>query len=386
MSKKCTGVDALTGQAVAVSFGQTIETVEPAPAPNGSPYVAPGFIDLQVNGFAGVDYNDPAASHDEIARSIRALFSTGVTRFLPTIITGSFDDMSGALRNLADAREKLPEGAAIEGFHIEGPHISPDDGPRGAHPRRWVRRPNLHELHRMQDAARGLIRLLTLSPEWPEAPRFIEGAVREGIVVSIGHTSAGSEQIAEAVAAGATMSTHLGNGGHRVLPRHPNYVWDQLADDRLTAGFIADGIHLPASFLKAALRAKGPERRVLVTDAVMPAGAQPGLYRLGEQAVELKPDERVVLAGTAQLAGSALRMHHGVANLMRMAGLNLSEAVAMATVNPARAARVAGRNGGLATGLIGDLVAFNLRGGNIEIEQTTLAGEVVYRRGDSAAL
>jgi N-acetylglucosamine-6-phosphate deacetylase len=386
MSIKCTGIDALTGAGVAVAFHRTIEAVEPVPATNGSTWLAPGFIDLQVNGFAGVDYNAPAAPLDDIARSIRALFATGVTRFFPTVITGSFENMAGALRNLADAKELLPEGAAIAGFHIEGPHISPDDGPRGAHPRRWVRRPDLHELHRMQDAARGLIRLVTLSPEWPEAPRYIESAVREGIIVSIGHLAATSEQIADAVSAGATMSTHLGNGGHSMLPRHPNYLWDQLGEDRLTAGFIVDGIHLPASFLKAALRAKGPGRRLLVTDAVMPAGARPGLYRVGELEVELKPDNRVVLAGGTRLAGSALRMHDGVANLMRLAGLNLAEAVAMATVNPARAGRVPGRDGGIQQGLCGDLVEFRIRGEGVEIEKTWLDGEVVYRSGESATL
>jgi N-acetylglucosamine-6-phosphate deacetylase len=382
MSHKCSGIDALTGASVAVTFGRTIETVEPAAA-EGSTYLAPGFIDLQVNGFAGVDYNAPSAPHEEIGRSIRALFATGVTRFFPTIITGSFENMAGAMRNLADAKERLPEGAAVAGFHIEGPHISPDDGPRGAHPRRWVRRPDLHELHRMQDAARGLIRLVTLSPEWPEAPRYIEGAVREGIVVSIGHLAATTEQIAAAVSAGATMSTHLGNGAHAVLPRHPNYLWDQLAEDRLTAGFIVDGIHLPGSFLKAALRAKGPGRRLIVTDAVMPAGAQPGLYRLGEQEVELKPGNRVVLAGGTRLAGSALRMHDGVANLMRLGGLDLAEAVAMATINPARAGRIAGRDGGIQAGICGDLVEFRVRGESLEIEMTSVGGEVVYRRGDS---
>ena len=286
MTMKCTGIDALTGRAAAVSFDAVVQAVEDGNGASAGRYLAPGFIDLQVNGFAAVDYNLPDTPIEEIARSIRALFATGVTRFYPTVITGSPANMAGALRNLAEARERLPEGAAIEGIHLEGPHISPEDGARGAHPRRWVRRPDLHELHQMQEAARGLVRLVTLSPEWPEATRFIEGAVRDGIVVSIGHTNANSAQIAEAVSAGATMSTHLGNGAHNVLPRHPNYIWDQLAEDRLAAGFIADGIHLPAAFLKTALRAKGPLRSVLVTDAALPAGAPIGRYQFGEQAIE----------------------------------------------------------------------------------------------------
>jgi N-acetylglucosamine-6-phosphate deacetylase len=329
-------------------------------------YEAPGFVDLQVNGFAGVDYNLPATSHDEIARSLRALFATGVTRFLPTVITGSPADMQDALRNLAAARESVPDGDAIEGFHVEGPHICPDEGPRGAHPRQWVRPPDFDEFLRWQDAARGRIRLVTLSPEWPGAPRYIERVVAQGVVASIGHTQATAPQLDAAVSAGATLSTHLGNGSHGMLPRHPNYIWDQLADDRLTAGFIADGIHVDANFLKVALRAKTPARAILVTDASSPAAAPPGRYRLGEQEVDHTPDGRVVLAGTTRLAGSALTMNRGVANLMRFAGLTLEDAIRLATTNPAKALNLPGR---------GDRIRFTP---TLEILETWLAGRQVY--------
>jgi len=378
---KCSGLDALSGSGIEISFERTILSVEPsAPAGEQTQYLAPGWIDLQVNGFAGVDYNNPATSHEEIARSIQALFSTGVTRFYPTVITGDPDDMQGALRNLARAQQKLSEGAAIAGFHVEGPHISPEDGPRGAHPLRWVRPPDLEEFRRMQDAAQGLIRLVTLSPEWPQAPRYIETLRVEGVVVSIGHMSASASQIADAVQAGATLSTHLGNGAHSLLPRHPNYIWEQLAEDRLAAGFIVDGIHLPASFLKVALRAKGVERSLLVTDAVTAAGCRPGRYRLGEQEVELTPDNRVVLAGQTRLAGSALRMDRGVENLMRLAGLSLAQAVAMATTNPARVGHFPARQKGLLPGERADLVQFRFdpSGNKIDIEKTYLDGELVW--------
>ena len=330
---------------------------------------APGFVDLQVNGFAGVDYNCPATPHQEIARSLVAMFATGVTRFYPTVITGPPDDMLAALRNLAEARERVPHGQAIDGFHVEGPHISAEDGPRGAHPRQWVRPPDFDELRRWQEAARGRVRIVTLSPEWPEAPRYIERVAAEGVVVSIGHTQATAAQLADAVSAGATMSTHLGNGCHMMLRRHPNHLWDQLAEDRLTAGFIADGIHVDASFLKAALRAKSLERSFLVTDASAPAGAPPGRYRLGEQEVDHTPDGRVVLAGTDRLAGSALTMNRGVGNLMRLAGLSLEEAIRLATVNPARAGR--------ATIDPGDRVVFRAE---IGVAETWLSGERVYAR------
>jgi N-acetylglucosamine-6-phosphate deacetylase len=297
------------------------------------------------------------------------------------VITGSHEVMAGALRRLADAKEQLPEGEAIEGFHVEGPHISPDDGPRGAHPLAAVRPPDIDEFHRFQDAARGGIKLITISPEWPQTLAYIEAVVRQGIVISIGHTKATSQQIADAVAAGATMATHLGNGAHSTLARHPNYIWDQLAEDRLVASFIVDGIHLGPAFLKSCLRAKGVDRSVLITDAVMPAMCPPGDYRLGEVEVTLHPQgDRVTLRGGTRLAGSALRMDHGVRNLVRLVKLSLPEALAMATSNPARAARIGGRLRGISPGDKADLVEFdwdeNTR--NISVQRTWLGGRLVY--------
>jgi N-acetylglucosamine-6-phosphate deacetylase len=378
---KCHGIDPVSGETLEIAFGSLIDNVDPLLAPTGQEdYIAPGFIDLQVNGFAGVDYCSPHASLPEIARSIRALYATGVTRFLPTVITGSPDDMLGALANLAKARRTLPEGAAMEGFHVEGPYISPEDGPRGAHPVKQVRPPDFAEFQRMQAAAEDGIRLLTLSPEWPDVPAFIERVVAEGVVVSIGHTKATGEQIQAAVGAGATLSTHLGNGAHAVLARHPNYIWDQLAEDRLAASFIVDGIHLGPAFLKVALRAKGIERSVLVTDAVMPAGCAPGAYKLGEVDVELHSDGSVRLLGGTRLAGSALKMDRALTMLMRMTGVSLRDAITMATRNPARVGRIGSRMRGLAPGEKADLVRFSFdrESKEIRVLQTFLGGESVY--------
>jgi len=380
MAAKCSGTNALTGAPVEVAFGANVESA--AEVASADRWLAPGWIDLQLNGFAGVDYNAPAAALEEIARSIRALFATGVTRFFPTVITGAPEDMLAAVRNLAEAKERLADGEAIEGIHVEGPHISAEDGPRGAHPRRWVRRPDMHEFHRMQEAARGHIRIVTLSPEWPEAPRFIETLAGEGLVAALGHMNATSAQIADAVRAGATLSTHLGNGVHASLPHRANYVFDQLAEDRLAAGFIADGVHLSAAFLKLALRAKGPHRSILVTDAAAPAACAPGRYKLGEQDVELTADNRVTLLGQERLAGSALRMDRGVENLMRLGGVSLADAVRAATVNPACVARMAGRQAGLERGERADLVEFryDAGAGRIQIEKTWMSGRLVYER------
>ncbi|MGQ9633921.1 MAG: N-acetylglucosamine-6-phosphate deacetylase [Bryobacteraceae bacterium] len=378
---KCYGIHLATDEPVGVSFNSFIEWVEPLLGELvEAPLLTPGWVDLQVNGFAGVDYNDPEITPEQLGRSLSALHACGVTRILATIITGPHERMAGALRNLAQARKSLSTGETIEGFHVEGPWISPEDGPRGAHPRQWVRPPDLAEFEQLQDAAQGLIRLVTVAPEWPGAPEFIEALSGRGVVVSIGHTAATSAQIAAAVEAGATLCTHLGNAAHATLPRRSNYLWDQLAEDRLAAGFIVDGIHLEPAFLKVALRAKGVERSVLVTDAVAPAACPMGRYRLGELEVELTADQRVKLAGQETLAGSALTMDRGIENLMQIAGLSLREAVTMANRNPARVARIAGRQRGLAPGDRADIVQlrFDPRQKKIRIEKTFLSGREVY--------
>jgi N-acetylglucosamine-6-phosphate deacetylase len=351
------GRDAASGQIVEIAFSEIVVSAGESGAATDL-YLAPGFVDLQVNGFAGVDFNRPDQPAEVIDRALRAALATGVTRLLPTVITASPEHILAALRNLARARRASAVGRAVAGFHVEGPHIGAEDGPRGAHPRAWVRPPSIDEFRSWMDASEGLLRVVTLAPEYPEAPRYIEAVVAHGVVAAIGHTAATGAQIADAVSAGASLSTHLGNGAHAVLPRHPNYLWDQLAADRLMASFIADGIHLDAPFLKTAFRAKGAARTVLVTDAAPPAAALPGPYTLGEQKVELTPTGRVVLAGTDRLAGSALTMNRAVANLMRLAGASLADAVAAATVNPARAGGIAGRARGLVPGEKADFVLF----------------------------
>jgi len=383
---KLTGLDVSSGAAVEITFERAITIVDHLIRPlDDEAFISPGWIDLQVNGFAGVDYNSPASSHEQIAQSVGAMFACGVTRMFPTVITGSPENMSGALRNLAGAKESIAHAGVMEAFHIEGPYISPHDGPRGAHPAQWVRPPDLDEFHRFQESANGNIRLVTLSPEWPDAPRFIEKIVEKGVVASIGHTRASASEIADAVSAGATLSTHLGNGADPTLPKTSNYIWEQLADDRLAASFIVDGFHLPPSFLNVALRAKGLERSLLVTDAVMPAGCESGRYRLGEVDVELHGDGSVRLAGGTRLAGSALRMDQAIANVMRMASPSLREAVTLATRNPARVGRVPYRQRGLNPGDRADLVRFRFDPvtGQITILETFLAGQRVFQAAQS---
>ncbi len=378
----------MSGEFVELSGGAMLDGVKEQTAPpSHGTFVAPGLIDIQVNGYAGVDFCDPKAPFEGIEHAIEVLLSTGVTRFFPTVITNGPDEILGALRNIVKARRELPLGRAMEAIHVEGPHISPIDGPRGAHPKRWVRPPSIDEFERWQEAADGNVRLVTLSAEWPEAPRYIEHLVSSGVVVSIGHQEATHEQIESAVQAGATLSTHLGNGANKVLPRHPNYLWHQLAEDRLSASLIADGVHLGDDFLKVALRAKGLDRAVLITDAAMPTGCAPGNYRLGEVEVTLHAATagqraRITLRDGDRLAASALSMDHGVEHLMRIGHLSLRDALTMATLNPARVGRIEGRQRGLQPGERSDVVEFSFdeTTRSIGILRTWLDGELVHEK------
>jgi len=290
----------------------------------------PGFFDLQVNGFAGVDFGDPALTSERLLQAVAAIEKTGVTRFLPTLITSSLETFSACARTIA--RTSHP---AIAGIHMEGPYLSPEDGPRGAHPRAFVRGADVDDLRRRQEAADGRIRLVTVAPEAPGVLKVIEHLVGGGVRVAIGHTGATPAQIADAVSAGATLSTHLGNGCAQVLPRHPNVIWEQLADDRLMASFIVDGHHLPPATVKSMVRAKTPGRSILVTDAIAAAGMPPGRYTLSGQEVELSPAGRVAAPGAPNLAGSALRLDIAIGKTVRFTGLALEDVVPMASTRPA---------------------------------------------------
>jgi len=371
----CSGIDAFTGESIAIEFDRTIQSVRTVEPLRDAPCIAPGFIDLQVNGFAGVDFNNPGASLEDISRAIDAILHTGVTRFLPTVITGAPDHMLACLQNLRRAQTTLPHGHAIAGFHVEGPHISPEDGPRGAHPRQWVRPPDLAEFARWQDATEGNIRLVTLSPHWPESIEYIRTLSAQGVTVSLGHTIGKGDSIRFASNIGATMSTHLGNAAPSPLPKLENLLLDQLANDDLSASFIADRIHLTDEFFRVAVRAKGIERTVLVTDAAAPAGATPGRYHLGELEIDLTPDDRIFLAGTSRLAGSALRMDVAIKNLMLVAGVSRADALRTATLNPGRIIHLEGRTKGLAPGDRADLVVF---GPDLAIQNVYLDGTPTF--------
>lgn len=302
------------------------------------PYVSTGFFDIQINGYDGRWFCSPDLTVEDVSHVARALLERGITRFFPTLITAGFDALEHGFRTLQRATEEDPlVDVTVAGYHLEGPYISAEDGPRGAHPLQHVRDADIAEFDRLQAAAGGRIRLLTLAAESPGAPELIRHCRESGVVVSLGHMAAASEQIAAAVEAGAQLSTHLGNGAHGQLRRHPNYLWDQLAEDRLTASVIADGWHLPPAVLNSFLRCKTFDRLVLTCDVSGFGGCAPGVYAEGDVGVEVLEDGRIVVAGQRQfLAGSGATTGDCVVHMASATDLTLAESVHLATTAPAR--------------------------------------------------
>lgn len=343
-------------------------------------------MDVQVNGYGGHEFNEPGLTAETVAQISRQQDACGLVAYCPTATTHSDATLRHTMATIAAACEAWPDVARrIAGIHLEGPYISAEDGPRGAHPRDHVRPPNWDEFQRYQEAAGGRIVILTMSPEYEGSAEFIARVAASGVRVAIGHTAATSDQIRAAVDAGAVFSTHLGNGAHPRIRRHPNYIWDQLADDRLWASLIVDGHHLPAAVVQSFVRAKGAERCLLVSDITGMAGLPPGRYdRTSLGSVEVLDDGKLVVAGQRDLlAGAALPMTLGIGNVMRFAGVDLRTAVDMASLRPAQLiGRAPGR---IEEQAPADLTLFDLKppaqpdgAPRYEVRATILAGELIY--------
>ncbi|HUX39769.1 MAG TPA: hypothetical protein VMV83_01280 [Rectinemataceae bacterium] len=301
----------------------------------------PGLVDLQVNGWGGIDFNAPGLDAAGVERACELLVALGVTAFLPTLVTAPIEDMLRSIRVLREAGEAGDScglsAAMVAGIHVEGPFISPLDGPRGAHDLRFVRKPDMAVAEAFWRASGGRIRMITLAPELAGALDLIRWCVEKDIIASIGHSAAEPDVVARAVEAGARLSTHLGNGCAPTLARHRNLLWEQLAEDRLEATMIADGHHLPPSMLKTFVRAKG-DRIMLVSDATALAGMKSGRYRepIGGDVV-LEDDGRLHVEGKPSiLAGAALPLLRGVQNIADLGIADFATAWSMASTRPAR--------------------------------------------------
>ena len=342
------------------------------------PYISHGFFDIQVNGYKGSDYSADNLDAGQIQRIIRSLASSGTTQHLATIVTRPRGRIVENLRIIAKARRDSPMiREAIAGIHLEGPFISAEDGPRGAHDLSCIRDPDFGEFLEWQEAAEDLIRIVTLAPEKKGALEFIRKLTERGVIAAIGHTAAPPELIQEAVAAGCRLSTHLGNGSHATLPRLRNYVWEQMAADSLHASIIADSFHLPPAVVKTIARAKGMDRLILVSDVSQPGGYEPGLYRWGTLDVRVFDDGHIGLSGSSFLAGAGHLLDWDIPHFMRFTGASLSEVIQLCTRNPAEFLRTGGLSGKIHAGESANVVLFHFNEGDerLRIESALIGGE-----------
>ncbi|MFD3406502.1 N-acetylglucosamine-6-phosphate deacetylase [Kribbella sp. NPDC058693] len=316
----------------------------------------PGLIDIQLNGYAGLDVNDPARPASELSDLVRILWQQGVTTVYPTIISADDATTTALVTRAATARASDSTVAyGVPGLHLEGPYISSAEGARGAHDPAVVRDPDPDEFDRWQKAAAGAIAILTLAPERTGALEFTRHLAAD-VVVSVGHSLASAEEVHAFAAAGGRMSTHLGNALPKQLDRHDNPIWPQLVEDTLTAGLIADGHHLPVDTFAAIVRAKGATRCVLTSDAAALAGCAPGDYKTAVGgAVTVGPDGSLRLQGTPYLAGSGASLLDCLRWATGPGGLALDTAVTMATITPANLLGLTDR-GRLEVGARADLI------------------------------
>ncbi len=357
--------------------GRIIELKISDPPENATKvYVAPGLVDVQINGYMGVDFSGPDLTVEGVRKATKALWRAGVTSYFPTVITGDIDLIKKNFTILAEARKDAEIGASIPGFHLEGPYISPLPGFRGAHLEKYIKAPDWAEFQELQKAAENGIILLTLAPELEGAIPFIEKCVASGVTVSLGHHNGSASDVLLAVNAGAKMATHLGNGCANEINRHHNPLWPQLSNDAITASIIADGFHLNREEVRTFYKAKGVENTILVSDALDLAGLPPGEYTRGERTLVLTPDV-VKLPKENVLAGAASPLSKCVGVVMEYTDCGLKNAIQMASANPAKLFSL-DELGEIKKGKRGDLIQFTMENNRMTILKTYVNGLLVY--------
>ena len=377
------GIHYATGEPVSLEIrdGLIINISEPESPEeeNMNLFIAPGLIDNQINGFANVDFSGKKLSAGGVIVAAEAIWKEGVTTFLPTLITGSHENLieNFSVLNEALISDKRLAGS-VPGFHLEGPYISPDEGFRGCHPVQHIRKPLWDEFTAYQKAAGGKIIQVTLAPELEGAMEFIRLCKKNGIIVAMGHTNSTSDDIKKAVEAGVTLSTHLGNGCANFIHRHHNPIWPQLANEHLTSTIIADGFHLLPEELIVFFKVKGPGKLILTSDVIYLAGMAPGIYTFLESEVELTREGMLRNTKLNCLAGASFPLKTGVGNMMTFTGCSLEDAVNMASQNVAVIYGLKDR-GSLSIGKRADLILFEKDASQLKIRKTYLKGELVFQ-------
>ncbi len=293
-----------------------------------------GLVDLQVNGYKGIDFSGTDLTRDDFVPACRSVLGAGTTAFLPTIITSAAEVYERNLPIMAEVAQSEEFRGRLLGIHVEGPFISAQDGARGAHNAEWTAKPDIAYLDKLIAWAEGKIKLLTISAELEGAQKLASHAASRGIAVSLGHQMATEEDLRNLVRAGAVSLTHLGNGVPGVLPRHENPIWAGLANDDLVAMIITDGHHLPVSVLKTVIRTKGADRCVVVSDASSLAGLEAGTYEVMGEKVVLEEGGRLYNPETGYLAGSSSTMLECMNHLASLGLISSDELVAMGFHNP----------------------------------------------------
>lgn len=336
----------------------------------GDAILAPGFLDIHIHGGAGLDVM--RASLSELPRLAQFLSSHGVTGYFATTVAAPLDATCAALERLADAIDDKalanggPSQARPLGIHLEGPFLSHKR--RGVHPPEYLVEPTIPVFEKLWQAARGHVRMLTIAPEIPGALEVIAEAARRNVCVSIGHSDAELPAALEAVKAGARHATHTFNAMRPLDHRNPGIIGEVLSNDTMTADIIVDGIHVSPEVVKVFLQAKGPDRAVLITDAMSATGMPNGRYQLGPIQVDVA-DGKATANGS--LAGSVLTMDRAVHNVTKFSNWTLREAVRAATFNPAKAAGLSSDYGKLEVGAVADFVVLNAAG---EVLKTIVGG------------
>ena len=294
------------------------------------------WIDLQINGYGGIDFNAPGLTVEQVESVSERLEQDGTCGYLPTIVTGDPEVAVSTLRTIVEARRKSARcERCILGVHLEGPFISREPGAVGTHPTEWVAPPSMSLFGRYQDAGEGLVKLVTVAAEVPGMPDFVGELSAKGIAVSLGHQMAATpEEIAPCVEAGAKAFTHLGNGLPNMIPRLKNIIFTALADDRMSVMFIPDGHHLPDTVLKVYTRAVPLKRLIAVSDAQYPAGMPPGEYDVCGAHARLEASGLLWNPARNCLVGATTPMSRMMALLQQRIGLTADECRQIGHDNP----------------------------------------------------
>ena len=388
--KRVEGIYYLTGLPVSIEIANgkiaSIERLNKLTEENSPLFIAPGLIDIQINGFNSVSFSLEGSegsgelTTEDVKKVTEGLWKEGVTTYLPTLTTNSQDLLLKNIAILAKAKDSPSLLGSIAGFHLEGPYISPIDGSRGAHPLEHVRKPDWNEFIELNSASGDKMLLVTVAPEVEGALEFIKKCREAGIVVSLGHHNGSAEIIKQAIDNGACMATHLGNGCAGLINRHLNPLWPQLADDRLTISFICDGFHLPSEVIQVFYKVKGADNIIVTSDITSYAGMPSGEYKIktGETIVKT-PDGNLKFSGQeGGLYGSASPLNKGIGHIMKVTGCSLAKAIQMSATNPARLLNLHDR-GKLEPGKRADIILFTMDDFKMKIRRTIVEGNIVYQ-------